>query len=184
MSPMCRASFSLAIMPRTFKSSMLISENLRTSRVVVWCNQSCRTFAMRACKRASRSADFRRLWLPSFFRLCHRESLCQSFQMGRKRFRAGQLFSAGERRRHAHPRSMPTAAWRARTASGMSTSTGTETNQRSATRRTVVESALPEKRSSSLSFTHPITGKRTRWPSNLKVPGPLSKRAESRTPSS
>jgi hypothetical protein len=31
-------------------------------------------------------------------------------------------------------------------------------------------------------FTHPITDKRTRLPSNLKVPGPLSKRAESRLP--
>src|SRR5215831_8156266 len=44
MSAMCRASFSLAIMPRTFKSSTPITANSRTSRVVVCCNQSRRTF--------------------------------------------------------------------------------------------------------------------------------------------
>ena len=78
------------------------------------------------------------------------------------------------------PRSMPTAAWFSQAGSGNPTSTGTQTDQRSATRRTVVESALPEKRNSSLSFTHPITGKRTLLPSNLNVPGPLSRLAESR----
>jgi hypothetical protein len=61
--------------------------------------QSCRTFEMRACMRASRRADLRRLWLPFFFRLCPPGKSLQSFQMGLKRFRAGQLFSAAERQR-------------------------------------------------------------------------------------
>jgi len=45
MTAMCRASFSLTIMARVFKSSMPIIENSRTSRVVVWCNQSARVVA-------------------------------------------------------------------------------------------------------------------------------------------
>ena len=77
------------------------------------------------------------------------------------------------------PRSMPTAAWFSQAGSGNSTSTGTQTNQRSATRRTVVESALPEKRNSSLSFKSDHR-QRTLLPSNLNVPGPLSRLAESR----
>ena len=74
MSAMFRASFSVAIRPRTFKSSMPITENTwhQPGGCLV---QPVLPDVGDACKRASRMADLRLLLLPFFFRLRHLESL-------------------------------------------------------------------------------------------------------------